>query len=207
MIRELFDRLFAIYGGQHWWPSKSGTRWEIIAGAILVQNTAWSNVEKALANLEAADRMTAERILTLPDEELRELIRPAGFFKAKCAYLKAASSFFLDHEADFLKSDDIPALRRQLLAVNGIGKETADDILLYAFKKPVFIIDAYTRRAAARHLHLDGTLPYEALQKIFMGSLPQDADLFGEYHALILAFCKNSCKKSGCGEICKQIMR
>ncbi len=207
MIRKLFDRLFALYGEQHWWPSKSGTRWEIIAGAILVQNTAWSNVEKALANLEAARRMTAERILELPDDELQELIRPAGFFKAKCAYLKAASSFFLGREAEFLASDDIPALRRQLLAVNGVGKETADDILLYAFKKPVFIIDAYTRRVAARHLHLDGTLPYEELQKIFMDTLPRDADLFGEYHALILALCKDSCKKSGCGANCRQIIR
>ncbi len=207
MIRKLFDRLFEIYGEQHWWPSKSGTRWEIIAGAVLVQNTAWSNVEKALTNLETADVMSPERVLSVSDDGLRERIRSAGFFKAKCAYLKAAASFFLAHEAEFLKSEDIPALRCQLLTVKGIGKETADDILLYAFKKPVFIIDAYTRRVAARHLQLDGTLPYEQLQKIFMESLPRDADLYGEYHALILAFCKDSCKKSGCGKNCRQIMR
>ncbi len=205
MIRKLFDLLFAIYGEQHWWPSKSGTRWEIVAGAVLVQNTAWCNVEKALANLEVADRMSPESVLALPDDELRELIRPAGFFKAKCAYLKAAAAFFLSHEADFLKSADIPALRRQLLSVKGVGEETADDILLYAFKKPVFIIDAYTRRVAARHLHLDGTLPYEELQKIFMDALAPDADLYGDYHALILALCKDSCRKSGCGETCRRI--
>ena len=199
MIRKLFDRLFELYGEQHWWPCRSGRRWEIVAGAVLVQNTAWGNVEKALANLETAGILAPDRVLALPDDELRELIRPAGFFTAKCAYLKAVAAFFLAREAEFLKSDDVPALRRRLLAVNGIGKETADDILLYAYKKPVFIIDAYTRRVAARHLGLDGTLPYEELQAIFMDALPPDAELFGEYHALILALGKDSCRKSGCG--------
>lgn len=207
MIRRLFDRLLEIYGEQHWWPSRSGSRWEIIAGAILVQNTAWNNVEKALENLESENWMSPECVLAASDEELRGLIRPAGFFKAKCAYLKAAAAFFLSHETEFLKSDDIPDLRRQLLSVNGVGKETTDDILLYAFKKPIFIIDAYTRRVAERHLHLDGTLPYEDLQKIFMDALQPDADLYGEYHALILALCKDSCRKSSCGENCRRAMR
>lgn len=205
MIREFYDQLFALYGKQHWWPNKSGTRWEIAAGAVLVQNTAWSNVEKALANLETAEIMSPERVLALPDEELRTLIRPAGFFKSKCAYLKAAAEFFLLHEQEFLDSDDIPALRRKLLSVRGVGRETADDILLYAFRKPVFVIDAYTRRAAARHLKLDGTLPYEELQKIFSDALEPDADLYGEYHALFLALCKDSCRKSGCGENCSRL--
>ena len=203
MILQFFYRLFEIYGEQHWWPSKSGSRWEIIAGAILVQNTAWSNVEKALANLEAGELMLPERILAVSDDELRKRIRPAGFFQAKCAYLKAIAAFFISREKEFLKSDDISALRRQLLAVKGIGRETADDILLYAFGKPIFIIDAYTRRVAERHLQLDGTLSYEELQKIFMDALPPDAALYGEYHALILALCKDSCRKSGCGAICK----
>ena len=206
MIRKLFDRLFEIYGAQHWWPSKSGSRWEIVSGALLVQNTAWNNVEKALENLETAKLMSPECVLAVSDEELRGLIRPAGFFKAKCAYLKAVAAFFLSHETEFLKSDDIPALRHQLLAVKGIGKETADDILLYAFQKPIFIIDAYTRRVAERHLQLDGTLPYEELQKVFMDALPPEADLYGEYHALILALCKDSCRKSGCGTACKRLL-
>ena len=205
MILNFFYRLLEIYGEQHWWPSRSGSRWEIVAGAILVQNTAWNNVEKALANLESRNLMSPDRILATADEDLREWIRPAGFFKAKCAYLKAAAEFFIMHEEEFLKSEDIPALRRQLLAVKGIGLETADDILLYAFKKPIFIIDAYTRRAAERHLHLDGTLPYGQLQKLFMDALPPDAELYGEYHALILALCKDSCRKSGCGENCKRL--
>lgn len=198
----LFHTLFGIYGEQHWWPNRSGTRWEIAAGAVLVQNTAWTNVEKALDNLEASGLMNPERILSVPDDELREIIRPAGFYKQKCRYLKAAAEFFLGHEKDFAKSGDIHAMRSLLLKVKGIGRETADDILLYAFKKPVFIIDAYTRRIAERHLGLDGRLPYEVLQKRFMDALPSDAELYGEYHALILALCKDSCLKSGCGTVC-----
>ena len=202
---NLFHALLDIYGEQHWWPSKSGSRWEIAAGAILVQNTAWGNVEKALANLEAADLMLPEQIASVPAETLREVIRPAGFFKQKSVYLKAVAEFFLSCEGEYLASDDIPYLRRRLLAVNGVGKETADDILLYAFQKPVFIIDAYTRRVAERHLHLDGKLPYDELQRIFMNTLPPDTALYGEFHALILALAKDSCRKSGCGAVCRQL--
>ena len=202
---KLFHFLLDHYGEQHWWPSKSGSRWEIVTGAILVQNTAWSNVARALANLETASLISPERILATPDDELRELIRPAGFFKQKCAYLKAVAEFFITNEAEYLASDEVPALRQRLLAVKGVGRETADDILLYAFKKPIFIIDAYTRRVAERHLGLNGKLPYEALQKLFMDELPPDADLYGEYHALILALCKDSCRKSGCGEVCRSL--
>lgn len=204
-ILRLFHTLFDIYGEQHWWPCKSGNQWEIVAGAILVQNTAWGNVEKALTNLEAAGLMSPERILAAPDDELCGAIRLAGFFKQKCVYLKAVADFFIAHEAEYLSSDDIPMLRQRLLTVKGVGKETADDILLYAFKKPVFIIDAYTRRVAKRHLHLDGKLPYEELQKIFMDALPPDVDLYGEYHALILALCKDVCQKTGCSDVCKRL--
>ena len=205
-IRALFDTLLGIYGEQRsWWPCKSGGRWEIAAGAVLTQNTAWTNVEKALANLEAAGLTTPENILAAPEEELREIIRPAGFFRQKCAYLKAVAEFFLAHEKEFLQSRDPASIRRRLLAVRGVGMETADDILLYAFHKPVFIIDAYTRRVAERHLHLDGKQSYETLQKLFAEALPPDAALYGEYHALILALCKDSCLKSGCGSVCRRL--
>ena len=204
-ILRLFRTLFDRYGEQHWWPNRSGGRWEIAAGAVLVQNTAWNNVEKALTNLEAADRMTPERVLAAPDDALREAIRPAGFFRQKCAYLKAVAEFFVAYEKELSASDDLPELRRRLLAVKGVGKETADDILLYAFRKPVFVIDAYTRRVAERHLNLDGGIAYEKLQKIFMDALPPDAALYGEYHALILALCKDSCRKAGCGEVCRRL--
>ena len=204
-IRALFDTLLVIYGEQHWWPCKNGGRWEIAAGAVLTQNTAWTNVEKALDNLTASGLTTPESILAAPEEELREIIRPAGFFRQKCAYLKAVAEFFLSHEKEFLQSRDLAGMRRQLLAVRGVGMETADDILLYAFQKPVFIIDAYTRRVAERHLQLDGLMPYEALQKCFTEALPPDTALYGEYHALILALCKDSCCKSGCGSVCRRL--
>ena len=150
--------------------------------------------------------MSPQKVLEIPDAELQELIRPAGFFKQKCAYLKAMAQFIIDHEEDFEKSDDVWALRKQLLAVKGVGRETADSTLLYAFNKPIFVIDTYTRRVAERHLCLDGSVHYDILQKTFMDALPCDVDIYNEYHALIAALCKDSCHKSGCGELCEKIV-
>ena len=205
-IRKLFDVLFDYYGPQDWWPCQTGARWEIIAGAILTQNTAWTNVEKAIENLLADNIMSPQKVLETTDAELQELIRPAGFFKQKCDYLKAMAQFIIGHEVEFEKSDDVWALRKRLLAVKGVGRETADSILLYAFNKPIFVIDAYTRRIAERHLDLDGSVHYDVLQKTFMDALPCDVDLFNEYHALIVALCKESCHKSGCGELCEHLI-
>ena len=204
-IRTLFDTLSEHYGPQHWWPCQSGARWEMITGAILTQNTAWTNVEKAVGNLLVAGVMSPQKVLKIPDAELQELIRPAGFFKQKCVYLNAMAQFIIDHESEFEKSDDVWALRKQLLAVKGVGRETADSILLYAFNKPIFVIDAYTRRVAERHLGLDGSVHYDVLQKTFMDALPPDVTIYNEYHALIVALCKESCHKSGCGELCKSL--
>ena len=136
-IRKLFDTLLNYYGTQHWWPCQSGVRWEIITGAILTQNTAWTNVEKAIGNLLAENVLSPQRVLETSDAELQEFIRPAGFFKQKCAYLKAMAQFIIDHEVDFEKSGDVWALRKQLLTVKGVGRETADSILLYAFNMEV----------------------------------------------------------------------
>ena len=205
-IRKLFDILLDYYGPQHWWPCQTRVRWEIISGAILTQNTAWTNVEKAIGNLLAADVMSPETVLATPDDKVQELIRPAGFFTQKSAYLKAMAAFMLERERAFEQSADVWALRKELLAVKGVGRETADSILLYAFNKPIFVIDAYTRRVAERHLHLDGTLHYETLQKILMDAMPSDVPIYNEYHALIVALCKDSCHKSGCGEICSEII-
>ena len=205
-IRTLFDMLLKHYGPQHWWPCRSGVWWEIIAGAILTQNTAWTNVEKAIGNLLADNIMSPQKVLETPDAELQKLICPAGFFKQKCAYLKAMAQFIIDHESEFEKSDDVWALRKQLLAIKGVGRETADSILLYAFNKPIFVIDAYTRRVAERHLGLDGSVHYDVLQKTFMDALPCDVAIYNEYHALIVALCKESCHKSGCGELCKHLI-
>ena len=204
-IRKLFDILVDYYGPQKWWPCQTGLRWEIIAGAILTQNTAWTNVEKAIGNLLAADVMSPEKVLATPDDQLQELIRPAGFFKQKCAYLKAMAVFMLARESAFEQSADVWTLRKELLSVKGVGRETADSILLYAFNKPIFIIDAYTRRVAERHLGLDGSVHYDILQKIFMDALSSDAVIYNEYHALIVALCKESCRKAYCGEFCSKI--
>ena len=206
LLHKFFNILFDHFGPQHWWPCQSRTRWEIIAGAVLTQNTAWTNVEKAIGNLLAAEVMTPQMVLETEDTELQKLIRPAGFFKQKCAYLKAMAQFIVDHEEEFEKSDDVWALRKQLLAVKGVGRETADSILLYAFNKPIFVIDAYTRRVAERHLGLDGSVHYDILQKTFMDALPCDVDIYNEYHALIVALCKESCHKSGCGELCQNLI-
>ena len=205
MICKLFTTLLEHYGPQYWWPCQSGVRWEIIVGAILTQNTAWTNVEKAIGNLLSADVMSPQKVLEIPDAELQELIRSARFFKQKCAYLKAMAQFIIEYEVEIEKSDNVWALRKQLLAVKGVGRETADSILLYAFNKPIFVIDAYTRRIAERHLGLDGSVHYDVLQKTFMDALPADTAIYNEYHALIVAFCKESCRKSGCGELCKKI--
>lgn len=206
LICNLFKTLQKYYGEQHWWPCQSGERWEIITGAILTQNTVWTNVEKAIGNLLVAGVMSPQSILATPDDKLQELIRPAGFFKQKCAYLKAMAAFMLEHEDEFEQSADVWALRKQLLSVKGVGRETADSILLYAFNKPIFVIDAYTRRVAERHLRVDGSVRYDILQKTFMDALPPDTAIFNEYHALIVALCKESCRKSGCGEICSEII-
>ena len=206
-IGHLFAVLLDYYGPQNWWPCQSGARWEIVTGAILTQNTAWTNVGKAIGNLLAFDVMSPEKVLATSDDKLQELIRPAGFFKQKCAYLKAMAAFMLEHESAFEHSADVCNLRKQLLSVKGVGRETADSILLYAFNKPIFVIDAYTRRVAERHLHLDGTLHYDILQKIFMDALPPEVAVYNEYHALIVVLCKESCKKSACGEICSKIIR
>lgn len=204
-IRKLFDALMDHYGSQHWWPCQSGHRWEIITGAILTQNTAWTNVEKAIGNLLNASIMSPEKVLEVPESELQEFIRPAGFFKQKCAYLKDMATFMVEHEVAFEQLSDVWALRKQLLAVKGVGRETADSILLYAFNKPIFVIDTYTRRVAERHLGVDGKVHYDILQKIFMDALPPDVIVYNEYHALIVALCKASCHKSGCGDLCSKI--
>lgn len=203
VILDAYNTLFARYGEQHWWPSKSGAQWEIVAGAILTQNCAWRNVERALENLSALGADTPRRLLALPIASLREAIRPAGFFMQKSVYLQEAARFFTRHAAEYstpCAATELRARRERLLGVKGVGKETADSILLYVFNQPIFVIDAYTRRVATRHLGIPdaATLPYDALQAIFMDSLPPDIRVYNEYHALIVRLCKDSCRKHTC---------
>ena len=183
--------LLDAYGPQHWWPAD--TPFEMMVGAILTQNTAWTNVEKAIDNLKRADALDARAMLAISEIRLRELIRPSGFFNQKAARLRGFCTFYLDQggEAGIAGLDDP---RDALLALHGIGPETADSMLLYALHTPVFVIDAYTRRIFTRLGLADPQVPYEELQTFFHARLPLDAPLFNEYHALIVQHAKQHCR-------------
>ncbi len=172
-------------------------------GAVLTQNTSWSNVEKAIAKLRAEDALSADNIATVAKFKLAEWLRPVGYFNLKaqrlqnfCRWYLAAGGFKL------LCVVETEALRRQLLTVNGIGFETADDILLYAFERPVFVIDAYTRRLFSRLGLIQGNESYKALRMLFEWSLPPDPALYGEYHALIVRHAKSPCASRPACEKC-----
>jgi endonuclease-3 related protein len=164
-------------------------------GAVLTQNTAWSNVEKALARLSGQVSLSAEALLALPEAELAALIRPAGYFNVKARRLRAFCEAFIAAGGESaLCKLDTPELREWLLGIHGIGPETADDMVLYAFERPVFVIDAYTRRLFERLGLLDGGEPYETLRMRFEQALGPDPALFNEYHALIVRHAKQVCR-------------
>lgn len=191
-LLKLYQRLYDSYGPQHWWPAR--TRFEVMIGAVLTQNTAWVNVEKAIANLRRVRCLTAKSMLALEPPQLAELIRPSGYFNIKAKRLRSLCQWFTDRGGlARLRRLETPALRQDLLAVYGIGPETADDILLYAFDRPVFVIDAYTRRLFARLRLASGDEPYEALRQSVEAVLDTDAALFNEYHALIVRHAKEPC--------------
>ncbi|MDZ7786577.1 MAG: endonuclease [Halofilum sp. (in: g-proteobacteria)] len=191
-VRSVYDRLLAAYGPQHWWPAD--TSFEVLVGAVLTQNAAWTNVEYALGHLRDADALDSEAILALDDGRLGALIRPSGYFNVKARRLKALCRHVVDAGGlDALAAKDTPALRRDLLAVNGIGRETADDIVLYAFHRPVFVIDAYTRRIFARLGKIDGNEGYEDLRQSFERAVGPDVDTCQEYHGLLVEHAKQAC--------------
>ena len=198
--RAVYDRLLAAYGPQHWWPGD--TPFEIMVGAVLTQNTAWLNVERAIDNLKAADLLVPERILATADATLADLLRPSGYFNVKAVRLKNLCRWLV--EAGGLEAvRDWPTekLRHSLLAVKGVGPETADDILLYAFARPVFVVDAYTRRLFSRLGLCAPDAGYESLRHAFERVLPPDVAMFNEYHALIVAHAKDICRpRPRCGE-------
>lgn len=224
-LRAYYDALFAALGPQHWWPSsRSGGPFEIIVGAILTQSTAWTNVEKAIANLRSARTLTPRAIERIPLPRLARLIRPSGYFRQKAKKLKAFVRFLRSNYGGSLARmfrTPTAALREQLLAVHGIGPETADSILLYAGRHPVFVVDAYTRRILLRHALIHepvsvdvsslarrgdrglGISPdplpptgtaYEEVRALFESSLPRDAQLFNEFHALLVHTGKHFCR-------------
>lgn len=198
-LLKFYEALLKEYGPQGWWPVGNGFRpkeWEICVGAILTQNTAWKNVERGLKNLRDAGIMTPEALIALAQPELETLIRPTGFYRQKAERLKIFTDYLLRLGIkDFLSS----VTRDELLALKGIGRETADSILLYACKKPVFIIDAYTRRIFSRLKLAEENAGYDELQDLFHKNLPRDVALFQEYHALIVRLgkeiCGGGCKK------------
>ncbi|MEO1750893.1 endonuclease III domain-containing protein [Thiofaba sp. EF100] len=192
-LLEAYRRLDDAWGPQHWWPGES--RLEIMVGAVLTQNTAWSNVERAIANLKAAGALSIEALLALSLDELAALIRPAGYFNVKARRLRALLEWVSaagGEEALAQWSDD--ALRAGLLGVRGVGPETADDILLYAFGRPVFVIDAYTRRILGRLGLVDPGTGYEHLRAVIEAELPPDVPLYNQFHALLVAHGKEICR-------------
>ena len=195
-LLDVYQRLHQRYGPQHWWPGDGP--FETIVGAILTQNTAWRNVERAMANLKAADALSAPRLRDLSDEELGGLIRPSGYFNTKAKKLKAFAQVLGQRHNDdlgHLFAQDIPTLRRELLSIYGIGEETADDIILYAASMPSFVIDAYTRRIVLRLDLTPERRDYTAFQTLFQDNLPKDVLLFNEYHALLDRHAKETCRK------------
>jgi endonuclease III related protein len=223
-LRRIYDALYRRFGPQGWWPGR--TRTEIVVGAILTQNTSWKNVEQAIARLRAVNMLDWAALRDVPVEKLAELIRPAGYFNIKAARLKHFVTWLWDeHGGDFdslvnvasacggpsargvaqphaAVSRSVDDLRAELLAIKGIGPETADSILLYALDYPTFVVDAYTARVTVRHQLIDAPVEYAGLKALFEDHLEADARLFNEYHALLVAvgkeFCKPRAQCSGC---------
>lgn len=203
-LMAIYRALFKAYGPQDWWPGDSP--FEVMVGAILTQNAAWGNVEKAITNLKSGGPLTVTRVRGLSRRRLAALIRPSGYYNIKAKRLSHLMAFLTGRYGGRLARmfrDDPGELRRGLLSVNGIGPETADAIMLYAAGHPVFVVDAYTRRIFSRHEMVCEADSYPVVQQLFMDSLPRDAGLFNEYHALLVRLGKTHCAKtaprcSGC---------
>ncbi len=200
LLTKFYELAFERFGPQQWWPGE--TQFEIITGAILTQNTSWANVEKAIANLKSGDLLAPEKLHRFDLSQLAELIRPAGYYNIKAKRLKNFVNWLFDNyngKLTNLESIDTDQLRTELLTIKGIGPETADSILLYAFDRPVFVVDAYTARIAFRHGLIEQDADYEQLRELFQSNLSQDTQLFNEYHALLVRVGKEFCKpKANC---------
>ncbi len=195
MFNKLYQILLAYYPMQKWWPGTDGL--EIAVGTILTQNTSWNSVEKSISALKKAGKMELLAILDLSDDELAELIRPSGFAMLKSRRLKNLLNFIRENygAVESMRSVSQEKLRKELLLVNGVGRETADSILLYALEKTSFVIDAYTRRILGRHGIMDENLPYDELKAAFEDSLPRDVQIYAHFHAMIVEVCKEFCVK------------
>ena len=213
-LLDIYQRLFDHYGNRHWWPAD--TPFEVVIGAILTQNTNWNNVEKAMTNLRQADALSSDAVLKLEREKLEQLIRPSGFFRQKAERLQLFCHYLQEHHQgslDHLLDQELNLVRNELLRLKGIGPETADSILLYAGQRASFVVDAYTHRLFQRLGILAGTEKYAFVRDLFMSTLPEDIQLYNEYHALIVIHCKDFCRKKPlchncpCADICLEKQR
>lgn len=188
----IYETLLAHYGELHWWPAK--TTYEVMVGAVLTQNTAWGNVEKAIANF--GENLSPEIVANSDLVELTEIIRPAGFFNQKASYLKAVTAWYAKYEYDMptVQQESLSKLRSELLSTKGVGQETADSILLYAFGFPTFVVDAYTVRLCDRYPIKAGK-GYAEIKAYFEGNLLQSAEIYNNFHALIVINGKEHCRK------------
>lgn len=195
-ILNIYHRLFDEYGPQYWWPGDS--KLEIIVGAILTQGTLWENAEKAVSNLRHESKLDIASLHDMTDGEMARLLHPSVYFNVKTRKVKAFVWHILDKyhgDLDLFLSSDAGNLRRELLGIYGIGEETADDIVLYAAGKPSFVIDEYTRRILIRIGIYPDKETYSGYQDLFIERLPSDANLFGEFHALLDEHASNKCLK------------
>ncbi len=201
-LMEIYDKLYASFGPQYWWPAESS--FEVIVGAILTQNTSWKNVEKAIGRLKGKGLLSPQGLKGIAEPELAVLIKPSGYFNQKAKRLKTLIKFFFDEFDGNLKAmfaEELYPLREKLLHLRGIGPETADSILLYALEKPIFVVDTYTYRLCTRHNLIAEDSSYEQIQELFMDNLPTDVQLFNEFHALIVHLGHNYCRRTpGCDD-------
>ncbi len=195
-IKEFYKSLYSRYGPQNWWPAESAL--ECILGTILTQNTSWRNVEKAFENLKSRGLISVDKLDSVQTEKLAHLIRPSGYFNQKAIKIKTFVSYVkktYDGDLDKMLGQVTHQLREELLRIKGIGPETADSILLYALKKPVFVIDTYTHRVLSRHNIIPERTSYQEMQELLTNSLTKDVQIFNEYHALFVKVGKEHCKR------------
>jgi endonuclease-3 related protein len=195
-LSEIYELLLEVYGPQHWWPAEGPL--EVLVGAVLTQNTNWQGVEKAMASLKLHNLLNPHKLQAIPTEDLARLIKPAGYYNLKAHRLKNLIAFVTEAYSGDLETmgqAETDRLRKELLAVNGVGPETADSILLYALQKPVFVVDAYTYRVMSRHGLVGEEVSYDELQELFIQHLPVEVKLFNEYHALLVRVGKLHCRR------------
>ncbi len=194
-LTDIYNTLLNAFGPQQWWPADTPA--EVIIGAILTQNTAWTNVERAIDRLKKENLLSLTAIHNTPEETLADLIRSAGTFRVKARRLKVFAAYVHERYEGGLNamfSVPLPKLRDELLEISGIGPETADAILLYAGNLPTFVVDAYTRRILRRHHLIDSEADYHTVQNLFRENLHTDAAIFNEYHALLVELAKRHCR-------------